>query len=126
TVDHQVLVRVFDAIAYAKEQFQALPHIEPTLVAICIYGLAWNKLHHEVRPTIGSRAPVENLRDIGVIEMRQNLALLAKPADEEIRVHPPLENLDGHQPAKFVIVANGLIDDAHAAFADALNDTVNP
>ena len=69
-MNHQVLMRVFGAVAHSKEPFQAFLYAEALLVAIAADALAVDILHHEIGPAVRRRTAVKYLAKVGMIKMR--------------------------------------------------------
>ena len=59
-----------------------------------------------------------------MIEVRENLALVAKSADDEIGVHSSADQLNGHLLLEMRIRAYGPVNDTHAALANAADQAV--
>ena len=112
-------------IADLPEESQAFGNRHPPLVAEAVDGKPLYVLHHKVGQPIVCRSSVEKTRDVRVIEGSQNLALFAKTAEDEIRVHPALDELDGDAATEFAIAALGQIDCAHPAAPDLAHNAVS-
>ena len=69
------------------------------------------------------RPGVEHLGDVGVVHHRQGLPLGLEPGDDLLGVHARLDDLQRH-PAADRVRLLGHEDDAHAAFADLLQQLV--
>jgi hypothetical protein len=65
-----MLVGVFYGRAYGGEQLDALHNRQKTLVAVAIDRLALNVIHDEIRQSLGRRATVEQMGDIGMMLAR--------------------------------------------------------
>ena len=84
---------------------------------------AVHEFHDEIRAAVLGRARVVDTRDAGVIHDRQRLTLRLEARDELLRVHAQFQDLQRHASRN----RRGLIrhvDDAHAAFAEDLQDAV--
>ena len=88
-------------------------------------GDALDQLHDEIRPAGVGRAGVEYLGDIGVVHQRERLPLGLEPGDHVAGVHPGLDDLESDLAADRRLLL-GHEDDAHASFADALEQLVRP
>src|SRR5205085_12571127 len=78
---------------------------------------AGDVLHYEGRQTRWGGAPIDDVRDIGVLQSSQDLPLRAETAERALRIGAALEQLDGDLQAE-IVLAYGAIDDSHSAFAD--------
>src|SRR5260370_20818354 len=91
-MDNQILVGVMHGGAYDLEQSEAGGNIEPMLVAIGIDGDAIDILHDDVSCAVRQRAAVQQMRDIRMIQLREDL-----PLDLEAGFHPaPLSAAPPH------------------------------
>ncbi len=82
----QPLVSVLNRIADGAEQFETLGDVQLAFVAPAINRLAVDELHHEVRKTLFGSGGVQEPGNPGMIERRQNLALLPE-SRQNIRAH---------------------------------------
>ena len=64
-------------------------------------------LHREVRQTLECRSAVEQAGDIGVFQAGENLTLVPEAADDGLRVHAALQDLDRHPLLVGVVAADG-------------------
>src|SRR5204862_2736496 len=94
-MDYQVGVRVLDGSTNGAEQLQALGGRERRLRAVIEQRPALDKLHRQVWRSRLRRAAVQQPRDIGVLQARQDLALGAEPAQHRLRIHSAFDYLDG-------------------------------
>jgi hypothetical protein len=124
-MDDPLLVRVLDAVADLQEEADAVANRDLVLRAVGRDRLAADELHHEVRPSLGRRTSVEHARDGRMVHQRQRLALRLEPCHHLRGVHPRLDDLERdlspHRPDLFREP-----DDAHAAFAEGLDQSVGP
>ena len=84
-VDDQTLMRVTHRAADVAKELQPLTHPVAALLAIAVERLAVDELHHEVRQPVVGRAAVDEPRDVGVLEAREDLALRAQALQYEAR-----------------------------------------
>jgi hypothetical protein len=124
-MNHEVPVRVVHGGADGAEQRQPLLDGEPFPLAVGVDRLAFHILHGEVRLPLVARAPVEDGRDVGMLQPGQDLAL-DRETPQVLRGRAPAHELQGHGLPEDVVVADGAIDEAHAAFAGDGEDAVGP
>ena len=99
-----------------------LPADGAFLLDILLQGDAVDKLHDDVLDLV-AKADIVHLDNVGVVEPRDGLGLIAETAQEIAVVGKFfLQNLDGHPAALHAVV--GLVDIGHAAHADKLVDFV--
>ena len=122
-VNDPLLMGVLDRLADRDEQLE--PFAGRELVAVAVLGDrdALDQLHDEVGPAGVGRAGVEDLGDVGVVHQRQGLPLGLEAGDHLVGVHARLDDLEGDLAADGLLLL-GHEDDAHAAFADLLQQLV--
>src|SRR6185436_7839597 len=76
--------------------------------------------HHQVRKSVGRRSAVDQSRDVGMVEASKYLALQAEAAEDFLRVHSALHQLDGDALLELVVETRGQPYGSHASAADAL------
>ena len=84
---------------------------------------AFHQLHDEVRPAAVRRAGVQHFGDIRMVHHRHGLPLGLEAGDHLPRVHPRLDDLQRDGPLDRLGLL-GHEHDAHAAFADLLQQLV--
>src|SRR5262249_54071177 len=95
-MDDVVLVRVLDGGTYNAKHLQPLDGVETVVVTVNVDGQALDIIHNEIRQTVVGRATIEQLGDVGMIEMSENLLLVAEAAKDGICVHTAFHQLDRH------------------------------
>src|SRR3954468_2115828 len=115
---HQVLMSVLNSGADVAEQFEALAEIQLALVAPAVNRSTIDQLHDKVRQPLFGTAAVEELRNIGMIERCQNLALATKPLQDFTVFLFVVNDFDGHLFAICAIGALRQVDGAHASASD--------
>ena len=123
-MDHQVLVRVVDGGADGEEEIHALADGKPVGIAVLIDRGAGDEVHHEIGAAVGGGAAIQELGDIGVIEVGQNLALGIEAFERVVAEDAAADDLDGDHLAVQIVHAHRLVDGAHAAFGNELHDAV--
>ena len=105
-------------------QFQPFCHGQHALVAEAIERLAFDIFHHEIRQTIIRGTAIQQRRDVWMIQRGKNLSFAAKAAQNEIRVHPTLDDFDGNTFLEQVVGAHRQIHCAHPAASQFAFDFV--
>jgi len=123
-VDHEVLVRVLHRRADRAEEEESLPDAEAVAVAVLAERPPLDVLHDEVRQAVLGRPSVEQLRDVRVVERRQDLPLPAEPGDDLGRVHPLADDLDRDVLAELLVRPRREVDRPHAPLAEPAEDLV--
>ena len=93
------------------------------LIAVLGDRHAAHQLHHEVGPARFGRPGIEHLGDVRVIHQGQRLPLGLEAGDDLLGIHARLDDLERHlAPNRLRLL--GHEDDAHAPFADLLQQLV--
>ncbi len=121
----EMAMRVFHRVADLEEEVEALTDAEVVGPAIRRDRNAVDEFHDEVRITAGGGAGIQDRRDVGVIELGENAALVLKAAEEEIVDVVVAEDLDGDAFFEAAVGSGGFKNDAHAASAEFLLETVS-
>ena len=87
-----------------------------------IDGQSIDVLHHEVEQLVGSRAGIQQPRDVGVLEPREQFPLAQEPVSQ--RQEPRGQELHRHALGKRAVVALGQIDSTRAAGAEQSQQTI--
>src|SRR3984957_8030727 len=87
-------------------------------------GRAFDELHDEVRLSRWRGSPVEETRDAGVFELRENLTLPPKTLIESFVAAQAGDQLNGDAFAVFAVGSLGQIDDPHPAASDFVEDRI--
>jgi hypothetical protein len=122
-VDDPLLVGVLDGLADRHEQLQPLARRQPAVVAKLRDGDAVDQLHDEIGPAARRGVGVEDAGDVLVVHERQGLPLRLEAGEDLPAVHAGLDDLQGNLAANRMLLL-GHVDDAHAAFADLLEQLV--
>ena len=100
-------MRALHRVAYLLKELEPRLGVQSFLIAITVERRARDIFHDEIRQAFFSHAAVEQTRDVGVYEARQNLALVAKAIEDEGYVKPAPHDLDGDALLKLLVVAFG-------------------
>src|ERR1035441_1170752 len=93
-MDDQLLMGELNGVAYRQHQLDSLARGEFALVAEPVDGLAGYVLHHKVRQAIAGGARIREPGDVGMLQARQDAALLLQAAGEG-PAESCLNDLDG-------------------------------
>src|SRR5262249_1975051 len=123
-VNDEVAVCMFDSRAYWQEEPQ--PFLNCQFLLFCVFRDpdAFDVLHHKVWSAIVRRAAVEEARNIGVLELGQNLALAPEPAQDEIGIETRPNQLDCDLRFILLVVTARQIDRAHSAAPQLVDQSV--
>jgi hypothetical protein len=77
-----------------------------------------NPFEDEEWPTVLRGSCVEQTRDLFVLELRHDLALLPKSANELIRVEAAFDNFNCNLAHELIIVADSQVDCSHTSTAE--------
>jgi GGDEF domain-containing protein len=124
-MDHALLVRMSDALAYPDEQFQPRPQAEFVRFAVRGERPAFDVFHGKVRHPIDGGAGVEDLGDGRMLHLRQQLALNLEVRELARIEAPSLQTLQG-DGAVHRLQLFGTVDLAHAAAAEHGFDAIGP
>ena len=98
--------------------------VELPELAIVEDVLTLDVLHGEVREAVSRRAAVQQAGDVGMLEAGENLALVAEPLHDGIRVGSTLENLDRDALLKHVVAAHREVDGTHPSTTDLADQPI--
>ena len=122
-VNDSLLMRVLDGVADVDKQLQPLADGQLVFVTVLRDRNALDQFHRKERPTAVGGAGIQDVGDIGMVHHRQRLPLGLEPCDHLPRVHSRLDDLQRHPPLDRLGLL-GHVDDAHAAFAELLQQLV--
>ena len=81
-------------------------------------------LHGVERPAVVGRAPIQETRDIGVLQLCKNLTFRLEAPENLLRIHARLNELESHLLIEVPIGSLGQKHITHAAGAQLFQDTV--
>ncbi|MCR6700805.1 MAG: hypothetical protein NVV68_06515 [Dokdonella sp.] len=119
-MDDEPCMRVGERLADRQDQRHDGARVEREPLAVDVDRLAVDVLHDHVRPAAVQQSAIDQARDAGVFEQRENLALVGEP-------RPGLGSGIGDQLERcalreLAVGALDLVDLAHAAAADRAHD----
>src|SRR5262249_44726589 len=123
-VDDKVAMRVRDGFADVAEEAQSLFQSKTVLLDISVEGKTVHVLHDEVGRARFRRSAVQNARDFGMLEPRQDLPLPPKTVAGRLADERRRADLERNALGENVVGAVRLEDCAHAALRNAANDAV--
>jgi hypothetical protein len=114
-------MRMLYRVADRNEQVQPLFGRELVLIAILGQRNPRHMLHREIRPATLGHPRLEDLGHVRMREHRQGLSFGLEACHHLLGVHPQLDHFQGNDSAHRLALL-GLVDDAHAPFADLFQD----
>ena len=125
-VNHEILMRVLNGPANGLEQPEPSGDREPVGVTELIDGHPLDVLHHEVRSSVLRCPAVVELRDVGMMEARQNLSLEPEAPEDFVGVEPAADELQSYGLSEIVRLLHGEIHVAHSAPPERAHQPVGP
>ena len=124
-VDDELAVRVGDGVADLREQRQ--PGLDAQVVAVGVGrdGLAFHVLHREEGAPVVRCPAIQEPRDAGVLQPREDPPLGAEPREEAVR-QPGAHELERDPLLERPVGALRQHDGAHPAAPDLANHPVRP
>jgi hypothetical protein len=117
-MDDEVLMGVMNGVTNRAKHFEPLADRETSFLTVAIDRYAIDVLHDEKWSTILGLSPVEETRNVRMLQRCQNLSLVSKPREDFPGVHTGAKKFDGHSLAEFAIRPRGKIDRPHPAPTD--------
>ncbi len=124
-MNDQILMRIGDRRADLAEELQALGRGQRIRIAIGVDRFALHVLHDEVGQSVVGRAAIDQARDVRMIELRQDLSFIAKPAEDVFGIESSPNELDRDFLAIFVVRSRRQINRAQTAPANFADDLVS-
>ena len=124
-MDDQVLMRVGHSRAHLAEKLDSLGRLKVVAVAKGPQWFALYILHHEEGQAIVARPAIEQPRDIRMVELGQNLALIAEPAQNVLRIEATPDQFERDLLSVFIVGARREIDGAQSTPANFTDDLVS-
>ncbi len=125
-MDDQVAMRVGHRIAHVAHERATRLGVELLAVAVFRDRNAFDVIHRKIRQAVGCRAAIEKANDVGMIETRENLALLPEPFQHFAEGQAGAQDLERDEMIEFGIGAAREVDLTHAAHANDAFDCVGP
>ena len=119
----EILMRVMHRGAHHLEQLQARGHLQMVGVAVDVDGDAVDVFHDDVGRAVGQRAAVQQVRDVRMIELRENLAFDLEAGLNATPQRAAMHHFDGH----FLLEVGGRsLREVHVAHAADTQGVQNP
>jgi hypothetical protein len=96
------------------------------MVTIPLNGLALNQLHDEIGSAIFRGTPIEEARNVRMIEAGQNLPLVLEAADHKRRILSPAHHFERDLLAVLIVGADGTIHLTHTTDTNLFDNLVCP
>jgi hypothetical protein len=123
-MDDQTLVRVLHRGTDLPEQRQPFGNSEVPLAAIIEQAFPFDQFHDEIGKAVLGRASVEDPCDVGMIQAGQDSSLAFEAPQDEIRIHPPADELQRGEPLEALVPADCPVNHTHPAMADLFEKLV--
>ena len=125
-VDDEVLMGVLDGRAHLAEQHEPWLERERPRLAVGVEGNALDALHHDVGHAILGGPAVQQPRDVGMIQGRQDAPLLEEPLHQRAARRSAAHDLDRHLLLEGGIGALREVHHGHPALSQLPDDPVGP
>src|SRR3954451_21836262 len=125
-MDDVVIMRVAHGGANLLKQQKPVAHREFSAVAPGAHAHAFHVIHHHIRKALLGCAAVDQARDMGGVQIRQDLSFIPKALEDVLTADRGIHNLDRDALAVLAIRALRQIPGSHAAAADLPYDTIWP
>jgi hypothetical protein len=125
-MNNQVLMRIVNCRANCLKEFQARIEIKSMRIAKFIDRHAVDVFHDEIRTAVGQGAPVQEMRNIRMIELRQNLTFQLEARMHRYGERTTVDNFDGNLLFELSIGPLGKVNLAHPAGAQGPQYAVGP
>jgi hypothetical protein len=125
-VDHKVAMGVLHGVGRLGEYVEPLLGGETPFVAVAVDRLAVDVLHRDVGAAAGVHPSVEQLRDVGVVQVREDLPLLLEAAQRVGSEPIAGDQLQRDVLREAAVRALRQVDGRHAAAAEEPDDAVRP
>ena len=118
----QVAMRVTHRIQHLQEQHRALAQAEGVRIAPAVDRHAVDPFHHEVRLAVLADATVQQDRDVGMLQPRQDLAFAQEAFTRGGRIGTGADQLERGPVRIGAVAASNGVHRAHAAVAEDPDD----
>ena len=119
-------MRVLHGIADFSKELQTIAQRQVAAITPTVDARAFHIIHHQIGKAVAGGGAIQKTDDVGVVQVRENLPLVAEPAQDvgglEVRVH----HFDGDRLAVLPVRALRQVDGSHPSAADHSNELVRP
>ena len=122
-VNDLAIVRMLDRVEHVEAQPHAIRDVQTAIVGVAIDRRAGDVLHHEVGKPLRRGAAIEEAGDVGMVQRREHLPLVAEATHDEVGIHAAADHLDRDRMREVAGMARE-VDGAHSAAAEAAVDHV--
>src|SRR5580700_1385783 len=122
----EVLMRVMDRGTNGLKQAQTRRNIEPVRVAERVHGDAVDVFHDDVRGAVRQRAAVQEMRNVGVIELGEDLTLDLEPRLDSAGERAAEYHFDGYLLLELGVRTFGKVNFPHAAHTQGAQHSIRP
>jgi len=95
-MDDECLMSVVNGSGNSGEKLEALPETQGSSVGVFVDGDTIDVLHHRVGASVRGHPSVVEARDVGVLEVRDDLPLLGEASQSLGVPGPGVHDLDGY------------------------------
>src|ERR1051326_8526372 len=119
-----VSMSITDRGTHFPEQLQSFDQGNLVSCTILVNRHPLDMLHHEVGQTAVGCPPVEQTRNVRMIEAGQDLSLITETAEHCVGIHAAFDQLDRNKLFVLLVGSLSQIDRAHSTPADLPKDAV--
>ena len=114
----QAAMGIRHRFTHFQEQAAAIFDCQAAVAAPVVDAEALHIIHHQERASFRGGAAVDQARDVGMVETRQNLAFMPEAEEQFRRVHAGSDELESGLLLELRVVADHQVDDSHTAATD--------
>ena len=117
-------MRILHRRTYLPKQLEPAGHCQLVAFTIEIDSFALDQFHDQVRHAVGGGTAIQQTRDVGMVERRQNLPFIAESLVHRSAIDAAANQFDRHFLGVLSVGANRAIDLAHATYSDTFQGFV--
>jgi hypothetical protein len=125
-VNDLFLMRIMHGGGDGAEQLKPLQRRQLVRVAEYVDRKAFDIIHDEVRKAVFGGAAIQECGYIRVVEVGQNLPLMAEAAENGVSIHSALDELDRNLLLILSVCSDRQVDGSHATVPDLSQDLIRP
>src|SRR5271163_4075353 len=123
-MNHSIFVRVLHCGTDLAKEPQAVVDGELVKIAILVNGQTFHIFHYQERGAVLAAAAVEEFHDVGMVQRRKCLPLIAKTLEDLLGVNSGLDHFYSYLLAIVLVVALAQINHRHAALPNLADNAV--